>query len=323
MKRRDVVALLGVASMTASAAVRAQQRRLKVAFLYPGFAGVMQARIDALVAGAVTTGLRADQLEIAARTSDGEASRLPGLARELVAEKPDVIVAVTAGAVRAALAADASLPVVAHDLEADPIALGLIKNYAQPGGRVTGVFFDFPEFRGKWVEMMRECIPGLSRVAVLWDPSTSRNQLDSVIDAAKRLQLETQTLEVRAFAEFEDAYRAAARAQVQAVLALSSPLHGTRPAPFAEITLRHRLPTISLFADFARAGGLIAYGPHILETYHLVGLLVGKILRGAKPANLPVERPGKHELVVNVKTAKALGLVIPASILVRADEVIE
>jgi ABC-type uncharacterized transport system substrate-binding protein len=235
----------------------------------------------------------------------------------------DVVVAVSVAAVRAIMAASPTIPIVAHDLETDPVASGLIASYAQPGGRVTGVFFDFPDFRTKWLELLREVIPGLASIVLLWDPVTGPAQLEAVQGAADQMRLKASVLKVTAVAELDAAFAVASAGRVDALLILSSPLFGTRPGVLAELALRHKLPTVTLFPDFARAGGLIAYGPNLLDTYRPLGALLGKILQGTKPADLPVERPSKFELVVNVKAAREIGVTIPTAILLRADEVIE
>ena len=257
------------------------------------------------------------------RVADSDPARLPRLAAELIEEKVDVVVAVSTAAVRAVQAASTTIPIVAHDLETDPVASGLIASYAQPGGRITGVFFDFPDFRTKWLELLREVMPGLASVGLLWDPVSGVAQLEALQTAADQMRLKTNVLKVSAAPELNEAFAAASGARVDALLILSSPLFGARASVLADLALRHKLPTVTLFPDFARAGGLIAYGPNLLDTYRPLGLLVGKILQGTKPADLPVERPSKFELVVNVKTAKEIGVTIPTSILLRADEVIE
>ena len=235
------------------------------------------------------------------------------LAAELIEEKVDVVVAVSTAAVRAVQAESTTIP-MAHDLETDPVARV---------HEITGVFFDFPDFRTKWLELLREVIPGLASIALLWDPASGVAQLEALQAAGDQLRLKARTLKVSAVGELEEAFATASRDGVDALLVLSSPLFGARPSVLAGLALRHKLPTVTLFPDFARAGGLIAYGPNLLDTYRPLGPLVGKILHGAKPADLPVERPSKFELVVNVKTAKEIGVTISTSLLLRADEVIE
>ena len=326
MRRREFITLLGGAAAAWPLAARAQQpaRTARIGFLYPGPLAVAPPRIEIVLSGLRSAGYRqGEQVELVPRVADSDPARLPRLAAELIEEKVDVVVAVSTAAVRAVQAASTTIPIVAHDLETDPVASGFIANYAQPGGRITGVFFDFPDFRTKWLELLREVIPGLASIALLWDPASGVAQLEALQAAGDQLRLKARTLKVSAVGELEEAFATASRDGVDALLVLSSPLFGARPSVLAGLALRHKLPTVTLFPDFARAGGLIAYGPNLLDTYRPLGPLVGKILHGAKPADLPVERPSKFELVVNVKTAKEIGVTIPTSILLRADEVIE
>jgi ABC-type uncharacterized transport system substrate-binding protein len=325
MRRREFITVLGGAAAWPFAA-RAQSlgKVPRVGFLYPGSVAASTSRIAVVMAGLRAAGERnAEQVELVPRIADNNTARLAGLAAELIEQNVDVVVAVSTAAVRAVQARSATLAIVAHDLETDPVASGLIESYSRPGGRITGLFFDFPEFRTKWLELLQEVIPGLSRIGLLWDPVSGRAQLDAVQGAAEQLGLKAATLEVRAVTELEAAFAAAQRQAFQALVVLSAPLFWTRPDLLAHLALRHRLPAVTLFPDFARAGGLLAYGPNILDTYRPIGALVAKILHGAKPADLPVERPSKFELIVNLKTARAMGVTIPTSVLLRADEVIE
>jgi putative ABC transport system substrate-binding protein len=326
MKRREFIGLVGGAAIAWPIRGRAQQpgKVRKIGFLYPGPVAASRPRIAAILGGLRTVGYREpEQVELVSRIADGNPARLSPMAAELIEQKVDVIVAVSTAAARIVQAATATIPIVAHDLETDPEAIGLIESYARPGGNITGVFFDYPAFRTKWVELLQEAIPSLSSIAMLWDPVSGPAQLKMVETAAEQLHLKVKILEVRSSTELDDAFLSARSQGADALLVLSSPLFGPLANLLAELALRHSLPTVTLFPDFARAGGLMAYGPNLLDTYHPLGVLVGKILQGAKPADLPVERPSKFELVVNMKTAKALGITIPNSILQRADEVIE
>jgi ABC-type uncharacterized transport system substrate-binding protein len=192
-----------------------------------------------------------------------------------------------------------------------------------PGGNITGVFLDFPDFTAKWVELLVESNPKLSRAAVLWDPITGPVQIDSVKRAAGSLNIQLEVLEVRRTSDFEAAFSTAIQRNAGAMVLLSAPLISANVQVLAELCVRHRLPAITLFPDFARTGGLLAYGPNLLGLYRRVGVLAGKVLRGTAPADLPIERPTKFELVLNLRTADALGMSIPPSLLLRADEVIE
>ena len=329
MRRREVVAGLAGAAAAWPLAARAQQpgKVPKIGFLYPGPVPASHVRINAILAGLREVGYReARQFELVSRIADGDFAKLSTLAAELIHQEVDVIIAVSTAAIRTAQAATATttpVPIIGHDLETDPVASGLIESYARPGGQITGVFFDFPEIRSKWLELLQEAIPSLGSVAMLWDPVSGPAQKNAAESAADRSNLTVKIFEVRTTTELSDAFRAAAREGVGAVLVLSSPLFGTHPNLLADLALHHRLPAITLFPDFARTGGLMAYGPNLLDTYRTVGSMAGKLLRNPKPSDLAIERPSRFELVVNVRTAKAMGVTIPTSILLRADEVIE
>jgi putative ABC transport system substrate-binding protein len=182
---------------------------------------------------------------------------------------------------------------------------------------------DFPDFTAKWLELLLESSPKLSHIAILWDPVTGPVQLEAVKNAAASRKIEVEVLQSRAAADFETAFSTASRNGATAMVILSSPLIAPNVEILAELALRHRLPAVTLFPDFARAGGFIAYGPKYLDLFRLLGNISGKILHGAKPADLPIERPAKFELVLNMRTAKALGLNVATGLLLRADEVIE
>src|SRR5262245_5001547 len=213
--------------------------------------------------------------------------------------------------------------IVAFDLESDPIGSGLIDNFSRPGGQVTGIFFDFPEFSKKWLELLKEAMTQLSRVAVLWDPATGPMQRNGVEIAGKELNVKLEILEVSGLANLDDAILAASGKGVDAILMLSSPVFGTNPERVAGLTVGVRLPAVTLFPDFARAGGLMAYGVNPINIFRQGATIVAKVLRGSKPGEVPAELPTKFELIINLKTAKRLGIVFPTGVLLRADEVIE
>lgn len=247
------------------------------------------------------------------------------LAKELVEQKCDAILPVSFLAVDAARKATKTIPIVAFDLETDPIASGIASDLAHPSGNITGVFFDFPDFSTKWMELLKESLPHLSKVTVVVHPESPSPQLKGVESAAKLLGVKIDLLEIHSVADVDGALLTASRQAPDAVLLLSAPAIGVgnNPKIIAQLTLKHRLPAITLFPDFARAGGLLAYGVDISESYRQAAAMVVKVLSGAKPADLPIERPVKFQLVVNLKTAKILGIAMPTSVLLRADEVIE
>jgi putative ABC transport system substrate-binding protein len=324
--RRQLLSALGSAAAIWPLAARGQSagRAVQVGFLYPGVATMSVTRIAAIREGLRAIGYgNAGQVEFLVKASEGDPTRLAGLAAELVARKVDAIVAVSPSAVQTIKAATTEIPVIADDLESDPVARGFVAGLAHPGGNITGVFSDFPEFGMKWLELLKEAIPALSSVAVLWDPATGPTQLEAVKRAGALLHVKLEVVEIRTITELQHAFQTASAARPDAIVILSSPIFGTNPGLIAELTLSHHIPTATLFSEIARAGSLMSYGPNLLGTFVQVGTMLGKILRGVRPADVPVERPTKFETVINLKTAKALGLNLPTSLLLRADEVIE
>ena len=226
-------------------------------------------------------------------------------------------------AVDAARAATKTTPIIAFDLETDPVASGIAASLAHPGGNVSGLYFDFPGFSTKWMELLKETIPQIKSIIVVLDPASPSPQLKGIITVAGPLNIAVEIMEVRTMSDFDDAFREASARRPDAVMILSSPLVGMNPKRIADLTVAYRLPTISPFTELARAGGLIAYGVSLPGAIRQVGIMTGKVLKGSKPAELPIERPTRFELVVNAKTAKDLGLALPPLLLTRADEVIE
>jgi putative ABC transport system substrate-binding protein len=255
--------------------------------------------------------------------ADAEPARLPVTAAELVRMKPDVIFARGPAAVAAAVRATTTIPIVAVDLESDPVALGYVKTLARPGGNVTGVFLDLPELSAKQLQLFREIVPRLSRVALIGDSTSNAAQLRATERAAQTLGVQVQTFEGRTSAELDVALEAARRNGVGGVLIFSSPVVFYNRARIAAVAREKRLPTVSLFTEFAEAGGLLTYGPSLRESFRRCGVYVAKVLNGTKPAELPIERPEKFELVINMVTAKALRLTIPQLLQLRADRLIQ
>lgn len=325
MRRRQFISFVGGAAAWPLAA-RAQQaaKILQVGFLYPGPQAAALLRIKAVLAGLQAAGLRApDQVALIPAVTGGDAALLAPMAADLVARKVDLIFAQSGAAVRAAQAATTTIPIVALDLESDPIASGFIASNARPGGNITGVFLDFPDFSKKWLEALKETIPKLSRVGVFWDPAMATLQLRATELAAQTLNLKLVVFEVREWADIEPALQSAATQGTEALLMLTSPLIGGNAKLLGEMTVKHRLPAITLFTDFARNGGLLAYGPNLLTLVRQQGVLAAKVLQGSKPAETPIEAPTKFEFVLNLRTAEMLGITVPASTLLRADEVID
>jgi len=255
------------------------------------------------------------------RSAQSDPSRLAKAATELVQRKVDVILAVGAPCVRAAHAATRTIPIVATDYTTDPVAEGYVQSYSRPGGNITGTFLDAPELAGKWFQLLTAIVPRLARVAVLWDPSPGAAHLRAVQDNAQSLGIQLQVAEVRKPDEIETAF-ARLRGSPQALIILPSPMIYDQSKHLADLALKYRLPATSMDTRFALNGGAVSYGPDDPSSYERNAILIGKILGGDKPGDLPVERPTKVQLVINLKTAKALGLTVPESVLYRADEVI-
>jgi len=247
-----------------------------------------------------------------------------GLAADLVRRKVDVLLVSGPAAVRAAKDATSVIPIVALDLESDPVQAGFARSLAQPGGNLTGCFLDQPGLTGKWLALIEDAVPGSRRIAVLVDTTTGPWQLAAIKAAAEKLRIELHVLEIRSSGELDHALGAGVKGGSRALVQLSSPLFDTSLAKrIADFTTKHRLPAISMFRRFAEAGGLMSYGPDQPEYYKRLSVYIDKILKGAKPAALPIEQPTKFDFVINLKAAKALGLTIPPSLLQRADQVIE
>ena len=324
MRRREFIGLIGATAVWPLAARAQATAKHTIGFLYPGPEAASLSRIAALTSGIRAAGVRVpDEVEILPRIANGDSSRLADMAADLVARKVDIICPVSPVAVRAARAATKTIPIVVSDLESDPVAEGFVSSVARPGGNLTGVFLDFPDFSKKWLELLKEAVPKSATIAVIWDPATGTTQLKAVEAAAPTLALKLETIEMRAVGNAETAFATAAQRGADAVLILSTPVVGANTQLFADLAKAQRLPAITLFTDFARNGGLMAYGPNLLTYFRQMGIITAKILRGAKPAEVPIETPTKFEFVLNLRTANALGLIVPPSILLRADEVIE
>jgi ABC-type uncharacterized transport system substrate-binding protein len=323
MRRRRFLAATGAATLASLPAV-AQMAPKKVGFLHPGKVEAGNVRLAAFAEGLRNKGfIEGRNVSIVVRAADYDPGRTAQFAAELVDGKVDVLFAVGIKAIQEARVRTSTLPIVALDLEADPVASGFVQSLARPGGNLTGLFFDFAEFSGKWLELMGEIIPGLNHVAAVWDPGTGPVQIDAALAVAKARGVTLEVIKVDSPSAMAPGFREAADKKVQAVLILSSPIFGTLPRQTADLALAHRLPAITMFPEFAQVGGLIAYGTDQTDLFRQGGEFVGKVLGGASPADLPVERPSRILLAVNLKTAAVLNLTIPQVILLRADQVIE
>jgi putative tryptophan/tyrosine transport system substrate-binding protein len=262
-------------------------------------------------------------LAIEFRNAEGKTDRLPGLAAELVRLNVDVVVVATDPATRAVKEASPKIPIVMVSVNYDPVELGYIASLARPGTNITGVLFLHRELTGKRLELLKEMLPTIKRVAVLSDPLAAE-QLSAVQAANRSMGLTLQVLELgKPSYDFDDAFRAASRSRAEALLVLTTPVLFRERSKIAQLALKNRLPTSFAHSEHVEAGGLMSYGPNFPEMWRFAAIYVDKILKGAKPGDLPVEQPTKFEFVINLKTAKALGLTIPQSVLARADQIIE
>jgi len=328
MARRAFVVVLASGMLTAPRAGRAQPAAAK-----PVRVGVLRAAPDAPIfrqnAERFLQALRESgfvegtNLAMEFRVRAGRTEDMAALAGELVRLGMDGILAVGPAAVQAAAGATKTIPIVAVDLESDPVAAGFALSLARPGKNVTGVFLDFPELSGKWIQLLRELVPKLARVAAVWDPSTPSNLLRGAETAARTLRVDLFPLEALTAEDFTPAFRSAADRRADALMVLSSPVfYSARPQIVAGAA-RHRLPVIYALRAVPAEGGLISYGVDLPNLFHQAAAYADRILKGANPADLPISQPTKFELVINLKTAATLDLTVPPTLLARADEVIE
>jgi putative tryptophan/tyrosine transport system substrate-binding protein len=325
MRRREFISLIAGATAWPLTA-RAQQPAMPViAFLTPvPAAEAMSDLIASFQRGLAEAGFQEGKnLAIEYRFTNFKPELMQQAASDVVRRKVNVIFAATPDASAAARNATNSIPIVGQDLESDPVASGYVKSLARPGGNFTGMFLDLPELSGKQIGLLKEIVPQLSHIAVFGIPGLNAPQFSAAAAAVKTAAVEAEIIEVQVPDDWERALEAAKAKQVEAGILLSSPLVWNSSKQIGELALTNRMPLISLFAEFPKAGGLIAYGPNLAEIFRRSGGYVGKILHGAKPNDLPVQRPEKFDLVINLKTAAALGLDIPTQLQQLAGEVIE
>jgi putative ABC transport system substrate-binding protein len=298
----------------------------RIGFLHPASpGGVPGMRLEAFRDALHELGyVEGKNVQLEVRWGEGKLERLPALAAELVQLKVDVIVAATSPSVVAARQATPTIPIV-MPVSSDPVGDGLVASLAHPGGNITGLSMMAPELGEKRLQLLRETFPEASRaVAVLWNPAYvgMRARFEQAKVAAPKLGLTVRSVEVRDTRELDVAFEAIVREHPQA-LVLSDPFTTGQRARIVEFAAEHRLPAIYESSDFVDVGGLMSFGPDISNLYRGAAVYVDKILKGAKPGDLPIEQPTKFELVLNMKAAKALGISFPASILLRADKLIE
>jgi putative ABC transport system substrate-binding protein len=283
----------------------------------------VSARLEAIRQGLRELGwVEGQTVTIESRWAGGNPDRLPALIADLVRLKADVIVVAGAAAIRAARSVTSTVPIVFVSL-ADPVTEGFVQTLARPGGNMTGVASEYDEIIGKQLELLKEAVPSLSRVVLLNRPEGAPAVLSAAKTAAGRLGLSARTVMVADVAELESPFRSARSDRVGAILVLPAPFFDQHRRQLVELAARYRLPAIYEFRDYVEDGGLMSYGPSINEMFRSTGSYLDRILKGAKPGDLPIERPNKFELVINLKTAKALGLTISPTVLARSDEIIQ
>jgi len=323
-----VIVTLALAVLTAPLAAAAQQagKVHRIGCLSAADARSIMHLVEAFRQGLRELGyVEGKDIVIEYRFAEGRYERLPALAADLVRLKVDVILAASPPTHQAAKDATKTIPIVMA-AAIDPVETGLVASLARPGGNITGLTWTAgPEIVGKQLELLKEAVPKVSRVAVLWNPTNHSHPLilGEAKVAARSLGVQLQLPEARGPDQFERALAAATRERAGALFILRDPMFYLHRTRLAELATKSQLPAIGVWGEFVEAGGLMSYGPSLPDLWRRAATFVDKILKGAKPADLPVEQPTKFELVINLKTARALGLRIPQSVLIRADQVIE
>jgi putative ABC transport system substrate-binding protein len=326
MKRREFITFIGGAAVAWPLTALAQrvQRVPVIGYLHPGIPDLGSLALDAFREGLRDVGyVEGENIKIEVRWAHGKPDMLAKLAKELVQIQVDVLIATGRPSIEAAMAATKDLPIVVNDLESDPVASGFVASLARPGGNLTGLFLDAPTLCGKWLQYMREIIPTLTKIGILWDTTTGTYQLEAIRAAAKTLSIDLNVMEFREALEMHNALENGLKQSPQAVIQLGSPLINQAGKRIAETLANSNVPGISQFRSFTVGGGLISYGPDLPNMFRRTATFLFKLLHGAHPSDLPVERPTKFDLVINLMAAKALGIAIPPSMLASADEVIE
>jgi ABC-type uncharacterized transport system substrate-binding protein len=329
MDRRVFIGTIGLGALAVPLTAGAQQaaKIVRIGYLAVNPAATPRLR-DAFLQGLRDLGyVEGRNVVIEDRSAKGKPELIPPLAAELVALKVDVIVTSGTPQASAAKHATRSIPIVFADVS-DPVTSGLVTSLARPGGNITGLSLLAPDLVGKCLEQLKQAVAGINRVAVLWQPGALGERTEQVMlkeagVAARALGMRPQFVEARGPENFDRAISVMSRARAEALTVLSTPMFVSERGRLVALAAKHRLPVVYPLREFVDAGGLMAYGPNAVDSYRRAATYVDKILKGAKPADLPVEQPTKFELVINLKAAKALGLTIPLSLLQRADEVIQ
>ena len=328
MRRREFTTLVGGALVAWPLAVHAQQapKTRRIGYLSGGTETAQRPLLDAFRRGMHGLGyVEGSNFSIDARYSEGKFERLPSLAQELLNGNPDLLFVQSTPANLAAKAATQTVPIVMVGV-ADPLGVGLIANLARPGGNITGITNIGAELAGKRLEILKELLPAVSKVAVLLNPDDpiARLQMDSAKVVAQNLSVELEpVLEIRSANDLKSVFEAVVRARAGAALRMIDPLESALRKQTVEFAAEHQLPIIYPFREAVEFGGLVSYGTNLPDQFRQAATFVHKIFNGTKPIDLPVEQPSRFELVINLKTAKALGITVPLILQQRADEVIE
>jgi putative tryptophan/tyrosine transport system substrate-binding protein len=327
VSRRSFITLLGGATVTWPLAARAQQPALPViGFLHPTSPDTPADRLRGFRQGLKDTGyVEGENVTIEYRWADGQNDRLPALAAELARRRVAVIATIGNVPAFAVKAATTTIPIVFVVAE-DPVMLGLVASLSRPGGNLTGVNVFNAEVTAKRLELLRELVPAATRVAVLVNPVNARTTAATLRDvepAARRMGLQIQVINASTSREINAAFATFVRERPDALFVDPDPFLTSRRVQLVHLATLHKVPAAYPVRDYAEAGGLMSYGSNITETFRQMGVYTGRILKGAKPADLPVVQAGKFELVINAETARMLGLDVPPTLLARADEVIE
>jgi putative ABC transport system substrate-binding protein len=326
IKRRQFILLLGGAAAAWPLAARGQQSAMPViGFLHPGSRDPNVDRLRGFDRGLKEVGyVEGENVAIVYRFADGQANRLPELAADLVRRRVAVIVTTTGRGPLVAQAATTTIPIV-FAVNEDPVNLGLVASLARPGGNLTGVNFLNAELNAKRLQLLRQLASTAARVAVLINPSNpaADSSVTELEAAGKKMGLQIQILKATNSREIDAAFATLVRDRVDALFVAGDALFTTRRVQFATMTARHGIPAAFSAREYVQAGGLMSYGSNLADTFRQVGIYTGRILKGEKPADLPVLQPTKFELAINVHTAGLLGLTVPPSLLAIADEVIE
>jgi putative tryptophan/tyrosine transport system substrate-binding protein len=327
MNKKAVAILVTTLILTFAFSVAPQQptKVPRIGFLGATYRSTNAARIEAFRQGLRELGyVEGKNIVIEYRWAEGKTERLPDLAAELVRLKVDIIVTAGPAVTRPAKEASSTIPIV-MSFDNDPVGSGFVASLARPGGNITGLSALFPELSGKRLELLKEVVPLLSRMAVFGtstQPGTAQALRETEL-AAEAFGVQLQHLEVRDPKDIETAFQAARKGRADAVLVLSSPVIFSQRTQIADLALKNRLPVIFPQSEYLEDGGLMSYAPNYADLFRRAATYVDKILKGAKPADLPVEQPKKFEFIINLKTAKQIGLTIPPNVLARADKVIK